>query len=199
MLRAYTLRMSVAYTWNSTVDERAAAYACDGMLDRTDAALFRALTIEAPVAVVFRWLCQLRTAPYSYDWIDNLGRTSPEELTPGLEQLAVGQPIVTIFDLVSFEKDRQITLKLRPRRVSRALFGDLTVTYAVSTESEATRLIAKLAVRYPSRPIGWVMRLLLPCGDLVMMRKQFLNLKRLSERDAKRCERPQVPRPSATR
>jgi hypothetical protein len=40
---------------------------------------------------------------------DNLGRRSPRELTPGLDQLQVGQRIMTIFHLASFEPDRHLS------------------------------------------------------------------------------------------
>ena len=39
----------------------------------------------------------------------------------------------------------------------------------------------KIAVRYPPPPHGWLVRLLLPWGDWIMMRKQLQNLKRLAE------------------
>ena len=68
---------SAAYTWGSTPEERARGYACDVCVAGPDHALFRAVDVDAPAAVVFRWLCQLRVAPYSYDWIDNGGRESP--------------------------------------------------------------------------------------------------------------------------
>jgi hypothetical protein len=48
----------------------------------------------------------------------------------------------------------------------------------------ATRLVVKL-VTVPARGVtGAVMRRLLPAGDLVMMRRQLLNLKALAEATA---------------
>ncbi len=170
-----------ARTWGSTEEERAATYPCDRWLAEPDDQLWRAIDVAAPPAVVFRWLCQLRAAPYSYDWIDNLGRRSPRELTPGLDELAEGQRVMTIFRLVEFARDRHITVVLeRGRRV----FGELAVTYAVDpAPGGASRLIAKLVVKRP-RGVGRVLSPLLPGGDLVMMKKQLRTLKELAERDA---------------
>src|SRR5512143_2611706 len=77
--------VSIAHAWGSTPADRAIDFPCDRYLANADEALHRAVAVAAPPAVVFRWLCQLRVAPYSYDWIDNGGRESPRELTPGLE------------------------------------------------------------------------------------------------------------------
>lgn len=43
--------------------------------------------------------------------------------------------------------------------------------------------MVKLIVRYPGSLVGVAMRRLLPWGDLIMMRKQLLTLKRLAEDD----------------
>lgn len=156
-------------------------FACDGVLADPDDALWRAVTVDAPAAVVFRWLCQLRVAPYSYDLIDNLGRRSPQQLTPGLAELEAGQRVMTIFTLVSFERDAQITVRITRAR-ARRIFGDVVVTYAVLRAGDGgTRLVAKLVVRHARGPVGWLMRAVLPWGDLVMMRRQLLNLRRLAE------------------
>ena len=66
------------YTWGSTPGERDDAFACDRLVPHADDILFRAVDVAAPAAVVFRWLCQLRVAPYSYDKLDNGGRRSPQ-------------------------------------------------------------------------------------------------------------------------
>lgn len=69
----------------------AATYHCDEILPEPGAVWFRAVTVNAPRTVVFRWLCQMKIAPYSYDLLDNLGRRSPRRLTPGTERLEIGQ------------------------------------------------------------------------------------------------------------
>jgi hypothetical protein len=170
---------SAARTWGSTEEERVAAYPCDRWLEGAEEELWRAIDVAAPPAVVFRWLCQLRAAPYSYDWIDNLGRRSPRELTPGLEDLAEGQRVMTIFRLVEFARDRHITLVLE--RGKRA-FGELAMTYAVEPAPGGSRLVAKLVIKRPRGP-GRLLSPLLPAGDLIMMKKQLRTLKALAERD----------------
>ncbi|HWE71060.1 MAG TPA: hypothetical protein VG205_11880 [Acidimicrobiales bacterium] len=186
--------------WGSSEEERTAAYPCDVLIDNPDRVLFRAVDVAAPADLVFRWVCQLRAAPYSYDWIDNLGRPSPRQLTPGLDQLEVGQRVATIFRLAGFEPGRSITFDTHSW-----LFGRVAMTYrAVPGESDAgaragadagadaggtaasrrCRLVVKLLVAWPSGWRGPTMRALLPGGDLVMMRRQLLNLKALAERDA---------------
>lgn len=169
-------------TWGSTAAERALEFPCDRHLPDADQALYRAVDVAAPAAIVFRWLCQLKAAPYSYDWIDNAGRRSPRALIPGLERLRVGERVMTIFELAAFVPDRHLTLLLR----RSALFGAVAVTYLVRPVGpERSRLVVKLLVRYPASMIrGRLMRALLPAGDLVMMRKQLLTLKELAERDA---------------
>jgi hypothetical protein len=161
-----------AATWGSTAAERGLPLPCDGWLAKPGTVVHRAVDVDAPPPVVFRWLCQLRAAPYSYDLIDNFGRRSPQTLSPGLERLAVGQRVMTIFDLVAFETDRHITLVVSPR--ARWAFGLAAVTYSVSAQGRGgTRLLVRIASRRASRVLPWL--------DLFMMRRQLLNLKRLAE------------------
>jgi hypothetical protein len=173
---------SVVYEWGTSAAERELARPCDKVVERPDLVLLRAVDVDAPAATLFRWLCQLRAAPYSYDRLDNLGRQSPRELIPGLEQLAVGQRFMTIFRLVEFEPGRSLTVLS-----SGTVFGRVACTYdAVELDAERSRLRAKLAVAWPhGRVRKAAMRLVLAPGDLVMMRRQLLNLKQLAEAQAR--------------
>ena len=174
--------MSVAYTWGTEGTERRLPFPCDRYVERAEAAYFRGITVRASPATLFRWLCQMRAAPYSYDWIDNGGRRSPRTLTPGLEDLAIGQSVMRIFTLVDFAKERHLTLRIKHGTGAFSLFGDLAITYLIVPESPGRcRLLVKIVVRYPRGPRGALMRRGLPWGDLVMMRRQFLNLKALAE------------------
>lgn len=168
-------------TWGSTPEERGLPYPCDPYLSGFDEEYFRAVSVDADPALSFRWLCQLKVAPYSYDLLDNLGRQSPRELTPGVENLAVGQRVMKIFELVEFAEDEHLTLLLAaPEAVDT--FGRTALSYVVRPISEGScRLVVKLRVLYPGGPMGALMRRTLPWGDLIMMRRQLLTLKRLAE------------------
>jgi hypothetical protein len=173
---------SFATTWGSTPDERAQSFACDDVLPTAPYELYRAVTVQAPPALVFRWLCQLRVAPYSYDLLDNLGRQSPRELTAGLDELVVGQRFMTIFTLAAFEPGKHITVRIVPG--PRTIFGDLAVSYTVTADGAAnSRLVVKLRVDLPGEGLlARLRRTMLAWGDLFMMRKQLLTLKALAER-----------------
>jgi hypothetical protein len=169
-------------TWGIEPAETAIDFPCDHLPDQFNAEYFRGVTVHAPPATLFRWLCQLRAAPYAYDWLDNWGRHSPRHLIPGLENLKIGQTMMTIFDLADFEADRHVTCRIKARSPGSRLFGDVVVSYLIVPKSDREcRLLAKLRVLYPPGLRGSLMRLVLPPGDLVMMRRQLLNLKRLAE------------------
>lgn len=164
--------------WNITPEEREGFYPCDSYLDVPFKPFMRAVDVEAPPEVLFRWLCQLKIAPYSYGWIDNIGQSSPPELTPGAEDLKAGQPFL-VFEIVDFEPNRHISGIVRPR--FERIYGSLAVSYAVCPKSERTcRLVVKLNVG-ASGFWGRIRRRLLAWGDLIMMRKQLLTLKELAE------------------
>lgn len=175
--------MSVSETWGTEPEERRSSFPCESLLPHIDAELYRGITINAAPQAIFRWLCQLRAAPYSYDWIDNGGCRSPQELTAGLEQLEIGQDVMTIFTLTSFSPNEHLTIRLKPSRRGSSMFGDIAVSYLIVPQTgDVCRLLAKLVVQHPRTLRARLLGKFLPWGDLIMMRKQLLNLKRLAEK-----------------
>ena len=83
---------------------------------------------------------------------------------------------MTIFRLAEFEPGRSITLVHRGR-----LFGLVAITYVVDETGPGSRIVARLLVSYPKGPVGQLLKPVLPAGDMVMMRRQLLNLKGLAE------------------
>jgi hypothetical protein len=169
--------MIAGANWGASAQERAIALGCDALMPDAPARLHRAVSVQAPAAVVFRWLCQLKLAPYSYDLLDNLGRRSPRELTAGAERLQVGQRFMSIFVLASFTPGEQLTLRARRTVVS----------YSVRPlRGRSTRLVARVLFDPPGgRLLAALTAHALALGDLVMMRKQLLTLKALAEREAR--------------
>jgi hypothetical protein len=147
--------LSISHNWGTEAQERQFAFPCDSLISHPDDELYRGVTINARAEVIFRWLCQMRVAPYSYDWIDNFGRSSPRQWTPGIENLAVGQDMMTIFDLVGFEIGRHVTIRMKPHSTASKIFGDAFASYLiVPTGDKTCRLLVKLVGRYPRGVMG---------------------------------------------
>lgn len=166
--------MTAGANWGAGPQEQTLPMACDRLLrSRATVRLHRAIDVDATPSTVFRWLCQLRVAPYSYDLLDNLGRRSPRKLTAGLDRLEVGQRFMSIFSLACFEPDEHLTL------VSRRT----AVTYMVIAQpGGGTRLLVRVLFAPPGAgPLKALTGQTLAIGDLVMMRKQLLTLKSLAE------------------
>ena len=66
--------------WGVSKDEATRSYPCDEFVPRPVMQAWRGVTVEASPDLLWPWVVQIKLAPYSYDWIDNLGRRSPQEL-----------------------------------------------------------------------------------------------------------------------
>ena len=139
----------------------------------------RAVRIAAPPELVFRWLTQLAVAPYSYDLLDNRGRRSPRHLVQGID-LEPGRSMMEIFRLTAMEPDRMLELTMDTPGSLR-VFGRILAVYRTLPQGEGTILRCDLFLQ-PHRGPARLRDHLLVWGDVVMMRKQLLTLKELSER-----------------
>jgi hypothetical protein len=65
------------------------------------------------------------------------------------------------------------------------VFGRVACTYRVDPRAgDGSRLVVKILVAYSEGLLRPLMRLLAPPGDMLMMRRQLLNLKELAEATA---------------
>lgn len=182
--------MSMGLFWGTTPEERVIVYPCDGIIPETNpnCSFFRGVTIESQPEIIFRWLCQMRVAPYSYDWIDNSCCRSPQTLTEGLDKLAPGQTFMQLFELADFEYGKHLTLKAKSgesKGLQPLQITDAAVSYFIVPKGDnSCRLLVKGVFRYKSGILGNFMRSFLPWADLIMMRRQLLNFKQLAERRA---------------
>jgi hypothetical protein len=158
--------------WGVTEDEVARPFPCDEEMPAPTLAAWRGVTVDSSPSELWPWVTQVRLGPYSYDWIDNLGRRSPRTLV-GLADPVAGDPFtraagVGIGRVVSVEAPRQLTGRI----------ASTVISYVLEPQAGGahTRLLMKLVAELP-RPFGP----LLSVGDLVMARRQLLNWKRLAE------------------
>jgi hypothetical protein len=155
-----------------TDSETLRSYPCDDLVASPVLQAWRGVHVGAPPEAVWPWVAQVRAAPYSYDWIDNLGRRSPRELLD-LPEPRAGDRFTTaggreLGRIVSVDPGRQLT---------GTIMGAFMSYVLVPQEHGVTRLLLKVVMR----TTRWA-ALGLSVGDLIMARRQLLNFKQLAER-----------------
>lgn len=162
--------------WGVSDAETRRRYPCDDLVTVPTLQAWRGVSVQAPVEAVWPWVRQIRLAPYSYDWIDNLGRRSPRELAD------LADPVAG--DRFTSSGGRGVGRVLSadpPHQLTATIMGAVMSYLLVPGERGSTRLLLKVVAR-PRR--GTAVGLCV--GDLLMARRQLLNLKALAERDQHR-------------
>ena len=164
----------LADRWGVTDEETRRRFPCDDLVDDPTLEVWRGVDVAAPAEAVWPWVTQLRVAPYSYDWVDNLGRRSPPRLVD-LPEPRVGDR----FTSVGGRAQGRIVSLDPPRQLTATILGAY-LSYVLVPEGPVTRLLLKVVMQSTRFGVA------LSVGDLVMARRQLLNLKRLAELDAPR-------------
>ncbi len=151
----------------------------------------RSIDVAADWSVVFDFLSQMgfgRAGWYSYDWIDNLGRRSADDLHPEWMVSAQGDkvpagPIDFVADVL--ERPHKLVLNLGRRRMLGHQV-DFTLAYRLFDTSPAdadhrtTRVVSRARVLVAG-PLGGALTPLLLFGDAIMVRRQLLGLRQRAE------------------
>ncbi len=151
--------------WGATDEEVARAMSGDEVVKQPTFNATRAVTIPG-------W--------YSYDWIDNLGIPSANRIVPELQHLEVG-------DLIPFSPDGKQGMWVKAFEPNQWMLwvakeDQATWLWGLYPQDEShTRLITRNRVRYTWR-LPWVLYYpLQDVGDIFMMRKCMLSIKRRAE------------------
>jgi hypothetical protein len=171
--------------WGATAGEVARPMPGDGILGADAASTTRAITIGVPAHRVWPWLAQLgygRAGWYSYDWLDNDGRRSAEQIRPEWQQLRPGDQILMMpgsgFDVVSVEDGHWF--------VARAPDGTMSWCLAVELlDRHSCRLISRWRARWRITPASALWIALSDPGAFIMERKMLLGIKARAEQAAR--------------
>jgi hypothetical protein len=157
--------------WNVADDEVGRHYPCDDFVRTPTLRVWRGVTVHTTPEMLWPWVTQIRVAPYSYDWIDNPGHRSPQQLV-NLPEPVIGEAFTT----AATRRLGRILAVEPPTHLTGEIMG-ACISYVLVPEGNTTRLLMKVVTAMSRWVTPW-----LSVGDLIMARRQLLNLKRLAER-----------------
>jgi len=169
---------NIVRDWGTTEQERRAEFPCDAVLSDYSEAYYRGVSVHADAPIVFRWLCQLRAAPYSYDWIDNDFKPSADQIVPEYQDIDVGDKILMMpgmgFVVQSIDHEHSIVSVLEDGSTSWCL--------AVYPDGgDGTRLASRWRPKFDVTPATVMMTALAEPGTFIMEQKMLRTIRDRAE------------------
>jgi hypothetical protein len=173
------------HSWGASPDEISGAMPGDELIQAPPMNATRSITIAAPPTSVFPWLVQMgfgRAGWYSYDWIDNLGRTSAKAILPQYQLLRSGDPVpggpiefnAALVHHPEGHQPGRFVLHYRNRRLQ------FTLAFEARQDEAGTRLVSRARAKILT-PGGTMLARLLEFGDGVMVCRQLVNIRSRAE------------------
>jgi hypothetical protein len=176
--------------WGATVDEVARTMPGDDIVSRPTFNATRGISIQAQAEEIWPWIVQIglkRAGWYSYDWIDNLGKPSVERIIPELQNLKSG-------DIIPMSPDGKMGLWVKDFVPNQWMLwgdkkGETTWCWGLyPVHDNGTRLMTRVRMHYNWLSLSIIFNLVIDVGDIVMMRKCMLGIKRRAETLARQRE-----------
>ena len=148
--------------------------------------LLRCVEIKAGASDIFVWLKQLCIAPYSYDFIDNRGRKSPDFIIENLSPLKTYTHFLLAFHVLKFEENSFITGRFcEPINPPVNLYlRDMFIEYRIVEKVAKAELWCKIKGYYNNDIFSRGFFLIFSAVNKIMMVRQLKNIKKLSELSA---------------
>lgn len=154
----------------------------DDLISEPTLSATRAITIDARPEEIWPWLVQMggytRAGWYSYDRFDNAGTRSADRIIPELQDLQVGDVMLTSpesgFTVREIDPGRSLVLEIE-HKGSRLT----SVPVLEPVPGDGTRLIFRLRAHF--QPIHYPFAALFDFGDFLFMRKELIEIKRRVE------------------
>jgi hypothetical protein len=168
--------------WGATDAELRRPLPGDDLLHAPAFNATRAISIDARPENVWSWLVQVgvkRGGWYSYDLLDNLGRSSVRSIVPSLQSLGVGDVLAMSPD----GKQGMHVIELDPpRSMIWGTPGQTTWSWTLDALPEGgTRLLTRVRAVYNWRSPTIVFSMLIEFADIWMIRKMLMNVKSRAE------------------
>lgn len=169
--------------WGATEEELRRPMPGDELIPHPMMVATRAVSIDASPEEVWPWLVQMggytRAGWYSYDRFDNAGVPSADRIVPELQDLRVGDVMLTApddgFVVRAIDPGRSLVLE-----IDRAGSRITSVPMVSEASGGGARLVFR--VRAYFRPRHRLFGAAFDLGDFVFMRKQLLGIKERAER-----------------
>lgn len=145
--------------------------------------LIRHIEIRAGAPDIYVWLKQLRIAPYSFDFLDNRGRKSPEYIIENLSPLKINSHFLLAFHIYGFEENKYIAgrfcVPINPP-VNRYI-NEMFIEYRIQELGEYSRLWFKDKGWYYNNMVSKGFFRVFSLVNLIMTKRQLSKIRKLSE------------------